>query len=477
MGRNSHGGAQPHHLPVGKSRMIRIASAQGYWGDWPQAPGLQVRSGPIDYLVFDYLAEVTMSILQKQRRRDPLKGYATDFVDVMMDLLPDLLDKKIRVISNAGGVNPIGCAKAILEKAAKLHPGRSFKVGVVHGDDILDRLDTMEMRRMDPASPKLTDIRDRLISANVYIGVEKVVDALKAGADIVVCGRVTDTALTLAPIVEHFNVPMSDLDALATGIVAGHILECGAQASGGNFLGRMLSVEEMIRIGYPIAEVHDPHSIIITKHESLGGEVSLGTVKEQLLYEIGDPREYITPDVTVDFTSIQLEDAGKDRVRVHGIKGSRRPDMLKVSCSYQDGWVLAGTMVYTWPNAVEKARAAGELVLERAKVLGLELEDVRIETIGASACHEGVHGDPRQSGEVTLRVAVRGHNEAHLNRLGQEIVPLVLTGPPGATGFAGGRPKPREVLAYWPALISREEVIPKMEVYTHDGIATMGGAK
>lgn len=444
--------------------MIRIASAQGFWGDWPQAPALQVRGGPIDYLVFDYLAEVTMSILEKQRRRDPSKGYATDFIDVMGSLLPELLDKNIRVISSAGGVNPLGCARALIERARQVCPGRKLTVGVVHGDNIIDRAGALDLQPLDSSAPPLFEIADRLLSANVYFGAQPIVEALKGGADIVVCGRVTDTALTMAPILHHFNVSKTDYRALATGTVAGHVLECGGQASGGNFLGKFLDTDKLVEIGFPIAEVEHPHSVVITKHASLGGLVSAQTVKEQLLYEIGDPREYLTPDVCVDFSSIHVTEEGPNRVRLHDIRGGPPPETLKVSCSYEDGYLLSGTLVYTWPEAGNKARRAGELVRSRARALGLQLEAFRIETIGAFACHEGVVGAPKESGEVTLRIAARSHNKAHLEALGREIVPLVLTGPPGATGFAGGRPRPHEVLAYWPGLIQRGVVQPKVDI-------------
>ncbi|MBI5154497.1 DUF1446 domain-containing protein [Candidatus Poribacteria bacterium] len=444
--------------------MIRVASAQGYWGDWPAAPGLQVRSGPIDYLVFDYLAEVTMSILQKQRRRDPERGYAFDFVDCIEELLPGLLSKNIRVLSNAGGANPLGCARELLRRVRAKHPGARFKIGVVHGDDILASLGSLPLDRLDRAAPPLEDIRSSLLSANVYFGAQPMVEALRAGCQMVITGRVTDTGLTLAPMIHEFGVAADDWDALATGIVAGHILECGAQSSGGNFLGRRLRNTELVDLGFPIAEFSSPREFTITKHESLDGEVSTGTVKEQLLYEIGDPAEYITPDVVVDFRSISVSPDGPDRVRVHGVKGRPATSSYKVSCSYADGFMLTGTMIYTWPDAVGKARQAGELVLERARRMGISLDETRIETIGHDACHGAItRAAGAKSSEVQLRIAVRGRDTEQLERFGRDIVPLVLTGPPGATGFAGGRPRPAEVLAYWPGLIEKRHVTPKVE--------------
>jgi hypothetical protein len=445
--------------------MIRIASAQGYWGDWPTAPGLQVRSGPIDFLVFDYLAEVTMSILQKQRLRDPSKGYAGDFVTTMADLLPDLVARGVRVVSNAGGANPLACARAVLERAEALGVAKGLRIGVVHGDDILDRLGSLELKPLDAGAPALGEIRDRLLSANVYLGSDGVVAALRAGCQVVITGRVTDTGLTLAPMTVAFDIADDDWDAKALGIVAGHILECGSQSSGGNFLGRRLANDELRRIGFPIAEFDGPDSLVITKHEALGGEVSPATVKEQLLYEIGDPRGYITPDVVVDFSTIRVESAGRNRVRVWGVKGAPPTDTYKVSCAYADGYLLSGTMTYSWPDAVGKARQAGELVLERARELGLELDETRLETVGFDACHGAISsaaaGGPPN--EVQLRIAVRGRNKAHLERFGQEIVPLVLTGPPGATGFAGGRPRPTDIAAYWPGLLHKDAVAARLD--------------
>ncbi len=447
--------------------MIRIASAQGFWGDWPQAPAMQLRSGEIDYLVFDYLAEVTMSIMQKLRMRDPSKGYATDFVTTVEDILPDLLDRKVRIISNAGGVNPLGCAEAIIEVAKRVVPGRELKVGVVYGDDILENVQQLPLKELDPQAPKLSDLKDKLIAANVYFGARPIVAMLEEECDIIVTGRVTDTGLTLAPMMHHFGVKWDDWDALATGIVAGHILECGAQSSGGNFLGRPLAIDELEQIGFPIAEFHSPTEFYVTKHESLGGCVTTQTVKEQLLYEIGDPKDYITPDVVVDFSTIKATASGENRVAVSGVKGDPATDSYKVSCAYQDGYIMNATLVYAWPDAAKKAADAGEIARRRAEHLGLRLTDFRVDVVGAGACHMGAHtaaeGNPV---EVTLRLTARSDHKADLARLGQEVVPLVLTGPSGATGFAGGRPRPSDVLAYWPGLLDKDAVTPKTRIFS-----------
>jgi len=292
---------------------IRIASGQGFWGDLQRAPIDQARRGPIDYLVMDYLAEVTMSILQKQKLRDPRLGYARDFVEVVTELLPDLQEKGFRIVSNAGGVNPLACAEAILE-AARQRGFSGLKVAVVTGDDLLDSLDELladgvELKHMETGEP-LAPVRERVVSANAYLGAEPIVEALRQGAQVVVTGRTTDTGLTLAPMIHEFGWDPEDWDRMAAGTVAGHILECGAQASGGNFTDWDL-VPDMAGIGFPIVEARPDGTFTVTKHEASGGLVSRATVAEQLLYEIGDPQDYITPDCVADFTSIHLEPEGR----------------------------------------------------------------------------------------------------------------------------------------------------------------------
>lgn len=447
---------------------IRIASGQGFWGDLPSAPIDQATLGSIDYLMLDYLAEVTMSILRKQMRRDPALGYAKDLVPLMRSLLPLMAEKRFRVVTNGGGVNPKACAAAILAEARKL--GRKgFKVGVVSGDDILDRIDDfvsqgIALANMETGEP-VTTVRERLQSANVYFGAAPIVEALQRGADVVITGRTTDTGLTLAPMIHEFGWKFDDWDRLAAGTVAGHILECGGQASGGNFLGDWRSVPDLANIGFPIAEAHPDGRVVITKHEGTGGLVSSATVKEQLLYEIGDPRTYITPDCVADFTTIQVEDAGPNRVLVHGIKGRPATEAYKVSMAYLDGYTAFGTLTYAWPDALEKARAADKILRGRLEKEGLRFEEIRTEYLGHSSSH-GHHStagsDPE---EVVMRIGVKGSDPAAIERFGMEIAPLILTGPPSVTGFAGGRPKPSEVISYWPALIPKSAVTPTVEIF------------
>jgi hypothetical protein len=449
--------------------MIRIASGQGFWGDDLDAPIRQVRGGPIDYLVMDYLAEVTMSIMQKQRARNADAGYARDFIPLMEELLPDLVERRVRVVTNAGGVNPEGCAEALVEVGRKVGVSGGASIGVVRGDDILDRLGDLlaeghELRNMESGDP-LEAIRDRVSSANVYIGAEPIVEALRRGATVIVTGRSTDTALTYGPMIHEFGWDTADHDRIAAGVVAGHINECGAQSTGGNCLHEWWNLPDMANVGFPIIEAHPDGTFVVTKHTGTGGRVSRATVSEQIVYEMGDPASYITPDVVADFTSIRLSEEGADRGRVSGIRGGPRTDFLKVSIAYSDGWKAVGTLVYAWPDAAAKASSADRILRQRLDRLGLRFDEIRTELVGWNSTHGDLAGPPPPDlPEVQLRVAVRGQDRGAVERFTREIAPLVLTGPPSVTGFAGGRPRVQEIMAYWPALIRREAVEPHLEV-------------
>jgi len=449
---------------------IRVAAGQGFWGDLPEAPVRQVEEGPIDYLMLDYLAEVTMSIMQKQKARDPNAGYAKDFVPLMKRILPACVERGIRITANAGGVNVRGCAEAVRQVARELGFTGKVKIGIVTGDDIMDRLDEfmasgIELRNMDTGEA-LATVRDRIQSANVYLGAWPMVEALNHGAQIVITGRATDTGLTLAPLINEFGWRADDWDKMAAGTIAGHIIECGAQASGGNCQFDWQNIPDMANVGFPIAEASPDGSFVITKHDGTGGRVNLPSVKEQLVYEMGDPHEYITPDCVADFTTIRLEDAGKDRVRVYGIKGRQATDSLKVSISYTAGYKAVGTLVYSWPDAYDKAQAADKILRARLDKLGLRFDQILTEFVGANATHGPLAGNPSSDApEVQLRVGVRSSDRSAVERFTKEIAPLILTGPPAVTGFAGGRPKVEEIVAYWPALIPKEVITPTVEVF------------
>jgi hypothetical protein len=446
---------------------VRIAVGQGFWGDLQSAPLDQVSRGPVDYLVMDFLAEVTMSILQKQKKRSPDLGYAKDVLKIVEQILPLCLERNIRIITNGGGANPQGCCAAILRWARKKDI-RGLKIGIVHGDDILENIDDLHRQgiRLDNMDSRETidSIGHRFLSANVYFGAMPIVEALGRDAHIVITGRTTDTGLTLAPMVHEFGWACDDWDRLAAGTVAGHILECGGQASGGNFSADWKNVPDLAHIGFPIAEAYPSGDIVITKHDGTGGLVNVQTVSEQLLYEIGDPTAYITPDCIADFTTIHLDQVGQNRVRLSGVKGRPATEFYKVSMSYVDGYTAIGTLTYAWPEALEKARAADSILRRRLADLGLTFEEIRTEFLGYNSCLGPLSVEPDQINEVVLRVGVRSHDHTAVERFGMELAPLILTGPPAVTGFAGGRPKPSEVIAYWPALIPKSAVEPEVLV-------------
>jgi hypothetical protein len=449
-------------------KTIRIANGQGFWGDNVDAPVELLRGGPIDYIGMDYLAEVTLSIMGRQKLKDPRLGYATDFIGFIRRVLAEAQEKNVRILTNAGGLNPRACRARILEVAREL--GLSgIKVGVVEGDDVLPRLKDLvaaghSLKNMDTGDP-IDPLLDRVLSANAYLGARPVVEALRQGAQIVLCGRITDTALALAPMIHEFGWGPEDWDHLAAGTIAGHIIECGAQCTGGNF-SRWWEVPDLWNVGYPIIEGREDGTFTVTKHEGTGGMVTVDTVAEQLVYEMGDPTGYITPDVTADFTSIRLRQEGKDRVGVSGIQGKPKTPFLKISASYLAGYKANGQITISGPHAAQKARLAADIVWKRLERAGVtfDSEHCSAELLGTGACLPGVFPTPDELPEVVLRLGVRDPDPAKVERFGKEIAPLVTAGPPGVTGFAGGRPKPQEIVAYWPALLAREEVESRIEV-------------
>jgi hypothetical protein len=449
-------------------KVVRVAAGQGFWGDDLDAPRRQVEGGQIDYLMLDYLAEITMSILQKQKERDPSLGYARDFIGAMESVLPAVLERGVKVVANAGGVNPAACAVAVKAMAGKIGATGGFRIGVVTGDDLLDRLDELTaaghpLANMETGEP-LSTVRERVLSANAYLGSEPIVEALGKGANVVITGRSTDTALTMAPLRHEFGWGTTSWDQLAAGIVAGHIIECGAQCSGGNCLYDWRSIPDLANVGYPLVEARPDGTFVVTKHPNTGGRVSVQTVTEQLVYEMGDPHSYITPDVIADFTTIRLARDGGDRVLVSGIKGKPPTDKLKVSVAYRAGFKAVGTLVYVWPDALEKVQAADRILRERLDRLGLRFERILSEFVGANATHGRLAGDQSNAPEVQLRFGVRGPDRAAVERFTREIAPLVLNGPPSVTGFAGGRPKVEEIVAYWPALVDKSVVKTKVDL-------------
>jgi hypothetical protein len=446
--------------------ICRIANAAGFWGDNLDAPRRLVEGAQVDYLTLEYLAELTLSILAQIRSKDPAAGYAHDFLTVLESLLPALKTQpKLRIVTNAGGMNPQACAAAagrILAKAGLADTA----IGVVSGDDVVRRLEELQkagcrFENLDTGQP-LASLGRPIASANAYLGARPIAEALAGGARIVVTGRVADASLTLGPAVHQFGWAWDDWNRLAGGSVAGHLIECGAQVTGGLY--RLWQNRDLAAVGYPIAEVAADGSATITKPKGTGGMVSRETVIEQLLYEIGDPAHYLTPDVDVDFTTVEVEAAGADRVLVRGATGRAAPGSYKVSLAYRAGFTASGQLLIYGADAVDKARACGEMILARVAAAGYQFEATNLECLGAG---EGV---PRSDAagasarEVMLRVSVRDERREAVERFTREFAPLVTSGPPGVAGYATGRPPVREVYAYWPTLVPKEAVPARVEV-------------
>jgi hypothetical protein len=450
-------------------KRVRIGNGCGFWGDNIDAPIRLAASGGLDYLTLEYLAELTMSILAVQKQKDASAGYATDFIDVLGRLAPILADQpKLKVITNAGGMNPHACAAKARDVLAKVGLGET-SAGIVSGDDLMPRLDELiaaghALNHLDTGA-RLATIRDKVVSANAYLGAEPIVKALKLGADIVITGRVADASLTVGPAAFEFGwgFAETDLDRIAAATVAGHLIECGAQATGGLWINADDSTR-LAHVGYPIADIAEDGTFTITKPANTGGAVNIETVSEQLLYEVADPARYYTPDVVANFTTVQLKQAGPDVVAVSGGTSSGITDTYKVSVSYRDGFMSAGTLVIAGPNAIEKARRSGAILLEKLRQTGLTFARTNVEVLGAGDSVPGVVKAECDPPEVVLRVAVRDPRRAAVERFTKEFAPLVTSGFAGTTGYTTGRPPVREVFAYWPALIAKSAVTPVVEV-------------
>ena len=449
-------------------KRVRIGNGCGFWGDNLDAPLRLAKAGHLDYLTLEYLAELTMSILAVQKAKDANAGYATDFIDVLGRLAPILKAQPgLKIVTNAGGMNPLACAiqaKQVLTKAGVVR-----RVGIVSGDDLLPRLDELlaaghALNHLDSGEP-LSSIREKVVSANAYLGAKPIADALKHGAEVVITGRVADASLTVGPAAHEFGWGFgeADLDRLAAGTVAGHLIECGAQATGGLWINADDSTN-LGDVGYPIAEMSEDGTFTISKPEGTGGAVNLETVSEQLLYEVADPARYFTPDVVADFTTVKLSQLSTNVVSVRGSTANGITDTYKVSIAFRDGFMSAGTLVIAGPNAAQKARRSGLIILEKLKQVGFTFAESRVEALGAGDCVPGVVTSTADSPEVVLRVAVRDPRKAAVERFTKEFAPLVTSGFPGTTGYTVGRPPVREVFAYWPALIAKSALTPRVEI-------------
>jgi len=435
---------------------IVIANCGGFWGDDPTAAKRQVQGGPVDYLVMDYLAEITMAILQKQRAKDPAAGYAKDFLVQLRDVLVDCVEKGITVISNAGGVNPSACADAVRALAEELGVAESVRIAVVAGDDLYGELDALgsagyTLDNLETGQP-LSEVRDQVLAANVYLGAAPIVRALEWGANVVIAGRVTDTSVTLAPMIHEFGWAADDWDKLAAGVVAGHIIECGSQCTGGNFTD-WDTVPTFRSIGFPLIEANEGGEFVVTKHPGTGGIVTVDTVREQLLYEMGAPG-YLSPDCTARFDSVQLTQQGPDRVRVTGVRGEAPPERLKVAISYAGGYRAVGRMLISGPDVLRKAHKAAEVFWDAAG--GRDLYDQSLtQFVGWDASHPSLALE--QPSEVLMQVSVRDADRTKIQeRFAPMVVGTMLASLPGMTMPGDqGRPRPSDVVSHWAALIPR----------------------
>ncbi|MDB5334857.1 MAG: hypothetical protein JWN70_476 [Planctomycetaceae bacterium] len=449
-------------------RVLRIGNGAGFWGDNLDAPRLLAESGRLDYLTLEYLAELTLSILAHLKSRNPEAGFVTDVPVVLSSLLPALRSQpQLKVVTNGGGMNPTACARAIsgILTAAGM---ADCRVAAVSGDDILPRLDELQasgepLHHFDTGKP-LGDLRSQLASANVYLGAGGIRQALGQGARIVITGRVADASLTLGPALHEFGWSDDDWPRLAAASVAGHLIECGAQATGGMYSAWDSNLP-LANVGYPIAEIDADGQITITKPDGTDGAVTPDTVAEQLIYEIGDPQHYLTPDVDVDFSQVRLTQTGPDRVAVTGAAGNPAPPTYKVSMAYRDGYMATGTLVIYGPNATARARQCGEMLLQRVRRAGHVLARTNIECLGSGQVVPGV-APPIDAPEVVLRVTVHDSSKAAVERFTREFAPLVTSGLSGVTGYTGPRAKPWPVLAYWPTTIHRDRMQAVVDVKT-----------
>lgn len=447
------------------AKPLTIGNAQGFWGDSIDAPARLMREAPeLDYLTLDYLAEVSLSIMAIQRSRDPEAGYARDVMGVARSLAPYWKKgQRTKLVTNAGGLNPGACARAMAE-ALREEGCEGMRIGVVTGDDVFAHVQSSSggaFKNWENGEP-LDTVRDRLMTANAYTGAKGAVEALGEGADIVLTGRMADPCMGLAPAMHHYGWSWEDYDKLAAGILVGHLIECGSQCCGG-ISTEWLSLPDLVHMGFPICEVEPDGAFTVTMPEGAGGSVNRRTVTEQILYEIGDPGNYLCPDVAVNLLEVGVEETGTNRVRVTGAKGAPPPDTLKVNATYRDGYRATGQITIFGRNAVAKARKSGEIILERLREAGYTYARTNIEALGAGACAPGVTPEPELL-ESVMRISVADNDKAAIERFTKEIAVLACGGAQGTTGYAGGRPSVSPVFGFWPCLIDRSQVETQVEI-------------
>lgn len=447
-------------------KRIRIGNGAGFWGDNLDAPRTLVESAELDYLTLEYLAELTLSILARLKEKDPTAGYAHDILPVMRSLVPALkAQPKLKIITNAGGMNPASCAKAVAAILSEAGLG-DLKIGVVSGDDLLPRIAELQQsgcrfENLDDGRP-ISELKQPVVSANAYLGAKPIAEALAAGARIVITGRVADASLTVGPAMHEFGWKWDDWNKLAGASVAGHLIECGAQATGGYLSGNIHL--ELYKVGYPIAELAADGTSIITKPAGSGGRVDRLTVASQLVYEIGDPQHYLTPDVDCDFTTVTLDEAGDERVAVHNATGHSAPPTLKVSLAYRDGFIADGRLLVYGDDCIAKARECAAIIWQKLAAAGFTYERTNVELLGIGDGVPGLAPPPQGLREVLLRLAVHDSRREAVERFTREFAPLATSGPAGLAGYTQARGEVRPVFAYWPTLVPRELMQPHVDV-------------
>ncbi|MFB6202011.1 MAG: acyclic terpene utilization AtuA family protein [Halorhabdus sp.] len=446
--------------------MIRIGYASGYWGDDPQALERLLENPPsLDYIAMDYLAETTMAVLKRQHENDPSLGYARDFPTHVAGVLEQLMEQDVTLLANAGGVNPEACRDAVFEIAETVD--EPVTVAAISGDDILDQIPDFHeqgvtFENMDTGA-SFENIEDDIVSANAYLGAFPITEALEADPDLVITGRFVDAALVMGPLIHEFDWRADEYDLLASSAVAGHVLECGVQSTGGIFTDwQEVDFDQM---GFPIAEFESNGDFVVTKPDNTGGMVTTETVKEQLVYEIKDPSAYPLPDVTVDFTTLSLEQVGEDRVAVTNCSGNEPPESLKVTALYEDGYKAQLLFLYSWPDALEKAQEGKEIVRQRLNNVGVNIEFMA-DFIGYDGVHPGMAPEPDDPNEIVLRLAVKADEKEPIYEFGKQALPIATGGPPTFIQVESGRPKPKDVLAFWPCTVPKENVSPEVTVDT-----------
>jgi len=450
-------------------KSVRIGAGLGFYGDSWRPVRASIERGGVKYIASDHLSELTLAILQKDRQRDPAAGHARDGLPMLAELWPLAARHGVRFVLNAGGLNPEGAREAIAR--AFRDQGWKARIATVTGDSVAERIDELRaagerLAHMDTGAD-LASVRERLLFASAYLGAQPIAEALARGADIVLTGRVADAALSLGPIAHELGWRWDDWERLAGGLTVGHLLECSGQGSGGNFgsAGEWERIPDYAHLGYPIAEVYEDGSALLTKPPGTGGRVSFDTLRQQLLYEVHDPHAYVSPDVVLDMGTLRFDDQGGDRVRVRGAGGAARPAKLKIVAGYHDGWMGQGIVGYAWPDAYAKCAKSAEIIGALVKERGWPVEDMQVEYIGYNSLL-GEHADPAcrdQLNECFLRMTIRTQDKRVADAYGRLFPWLGLSGPPYIGSMKGVQPA-KELLGIWPTLVARDLIESKLRV-------------